>query len=253
MNVLANSELHMEWISFHAYWTKPLHAITSVNLNLYWDDLPSSFPSPLETEIGTGWAREMRSFECYKISRVSLAFEKAMAPHSSPLAWRIPWMEKPGGLQSTGSLGVGHDWSDLAACASFFKKIILLHRVLVVACWTFRCSSRTLFAVHGLNCSSACGILVPLPGIKPACSALQGRFLTTGPPGKSQIRGFKTGNIQYCSSRCKRMRLGSQMERHGALLDVGALPKWFLTWSSSPTHCPVPPDCDQRECPWGFW
>ena len=115
MNVLANSELHMEWISFHAYWTKPLHAITSVNLNLYWDDLPSSFPSPLETEIGTGWAREMRSFECYKISRVSLAFEKAMAPHSSPLAWRIPWMEKPGGLQSTGSLGVGHDWSDLAA------------------------------------------------------------------------------------------------------------------------------------------
>ena len=36
--------------------------------------------------------------------------EKAMAPHSSPLAWKIPWMEEPGGLQSTGSLRVGHDW-----------------------------------------------------------------------------------------------------------------------------------------------
>ena len=35
--------------------------------------------------------------------------EKAMAPHSSTLAWRIPWMEKPGGLQSMGSLGVGRD------------------------------------------------------------------------------------------------------------------------------------------------
>ena len=30
--------------------------------------------------------------------------EKAMAPHSSTLAWKIPWMEEPGGLQSTGSL-----------------------------------------------------------------------------------------------------------------------------------------------------
>ena len=35
--------------------------------------------------------------------------EKAMAPYSSTLAWKIPWTEKPGGLQSMGSLGVGHD------------------------------------------------------------------------------------------------------------------------------------------------
>ena len=32
-----------------------------------------------------------------------------MAPHSSTLAWKIPWTEGPGGLQSMGSLGVGHD------------------------------------------------------------------------------------------------------------------------------------------------
>ena len=35
--------------------------------------------------------------------------EKAMAPHSSTLAWKIPWMEGPGGLQPMGSLRVGHD------------------------------------------------------------------------------------------------------------------------------------------------
>ena len=36
---------------------------------------------------------------------------KAMAPHSSTLAWKIPWTEKPGRLQSMGSLRVGHDWA----------------------------------------------------------------------------------------------------------------------------------------------
>ena len=34
-----------------------------------------------------------------------------MAPHSSTLAWKIPWTEEPGGLQSMGSLRFGHDWA----------------------------------------------------------------------------------------------------------------------------------------------
>ena len=38
-----------------------------------------------------------------------LVSEKALAPHSSTLAWKIPWMEEPGRLQSMGSLRVGHD------------------------------------------------------------------------------------------------------------------------------------------------
>ena len=37
--------------------------------------------------------------------------EKAMAPHSSTLAWKIPWTEEPGRLQSMGLLRVGHDWA----------------------------------------------------------------------------------------------------------------------------------------------
>ena len=43
-----------------------------------------------------------------------------MATHSSVLAWRISWMEKPGRLQSMGSHRVGQDWSDLAAAVSNF-------------------------------------------------------------------------------------------------------------------------------------
>jgi len=35
--------------------------------------------------------------------------EKEMATHSSTLAWKIPWMEEPGGLQSMGSQRVGHN------------------------------------------------------------------------------------------------------------------------------------------------
>ena len=35
--------------------------------------------------------------------------EEGMATHSSILAWRIPWTEEPGGLQSMGSQRVGHD------------------------------------------------------------------------------------------------------------------------------------------------
>ena len=36
--------------------------------------------------------------------------KKGMATHSSILAWRIPWTEEPGGLQSMGSQRAGHDW-----------------------------------------------------------------------------------------------------------------------------------------------
>ena len=47
----------------------------------------------------------------------ALCLEKAMAPHSSTLAWKIPWMEEPARLQSMGLLRVGHDW---ATSLSFF-------------------------------------------------------------------------------------------------------------------------------------
>ena len=50
--------------------------------------------------------------------------EKEMATQSSILAWRIPWTEEPGGLQSTGSQRVGHDW---ATSLHFTSKPLRLH------------------------------------------------------------------------------------------------------------------------------
>ena len=69
------------------------------------DDLPpraalmaqtvKNLPTTRETQVQSlGWADLL---------------EKEMATHSSVLAWKIPWMEEPGGLHSMGSLRVGHD------------------------------------------------------------------------------------------------------------------------------------------------
>ena len=45
--------------------------------------------------------------------------EKAMAPHSRTLAWKIPWMEQPGRLQSMGSLRVRRDWATSLSLLTF--------------------------------------------------------------------------------------------------------------------------------------
>ena len=47
--------------------------------------------------------------------------EKTMATHSSTLAWKIPWTEEPGRLQSMGSLGVGHDWATSLSLFTFMN------------------------------------------------------------------------------------------------------------------------------------
>ena len=45
--------------------------------------------------------------------------DKEMATHSSILAWRIPWTEEPGGLQSTGLQRVGHDWATSLSLSNY--------------------------------------------------------------------------------------------------------------------------------------
>ena len=47
------------------------------------------------------------------------SLEKAVAPHSSTLAWKIPWTEEPGRLQSMGSLRVGYDWATSLSLFTF--------------------------------------------------------------------------------------------------------------------------------------
>ena len=64
----------------------------------------------------------------------------------------------------------------------FYKKSFFLsfwlHQVLVTALQIF-------VVAHRLNCPAVCGILVPRPGIETMSPALEGRFVTTGSPGKS--------------------------------------------------------------------
>ena len=70
------------------------------------------------------WPRWFRTlvylcWDLYKsFSNIKLE-PKAMAPHSSTLAWKIPWMEEPSRLQSMGSLRVGHDWATSLSLFAF--------------------------------------------------------------------------------------------------------------------------------------
>ena len=57
--------------------------------------------------------------DTFNLRRNNLILEKAMAPHSSTLAWKIPWMEEPGRLRSMGSLRVGHDWATSLSLSTF--------------------------------------------------------------------------------------------------------------------------------------
>ena len=54
---------------------------------------------------------DLRNISLHKWNLLVSQTEKAMAPHSSTLAWRIPWTEEPGRLQSMGSLRLGHNWA----------------------------------------------------------------------------------------------------------------------------------------------
>ena len=64
-----------------------------------------------------GWPKSLLGFFHEMLQKTQMNFganpivnmEKGVAPHSSILAWRILWMEEPGGLQSMGSQRLGHD------------------------------------------------------------------------------------------------------------------------------------------------
>jgi len=58
------------------------------------------------------WEMQIRTLKMFDLGlkdRIEEELEKAMAPHSSTLAWKIPWTEEPGRLQSMGLLRVRHD------------------------------------------------------------------------------------------------------------------------------------------------
>ena len=67
--------------------------------------------SLIMSNVEQGMAFFKRILDCY--------LEKAMATHSSTLAWKIPWTEESGRLQSMGSLRVGHDWATSLSLFTF--------------------------------------------------------------------------------------------------------------------------------------
>ena len=109
------------WVYFWALYSTPLTYVSTLS------SIPHqlnhcSFILSLETKQWDSSNLILLFQNCFSYSR-SFAFpykiwnqlvyilEKEMATHSSTLAWKIPWTEKPGRLQSTGSQRVGHDWA----------------------------------------------------------------------------------------------------------------------------------------------
>ena len=60
------------------------------------------------------------------INNLRYAVEKAMAPHSSTLAWKIPWTEEPSRLQSVGSRRVWHNWAISLSSRGFWVPLHFL-------------------------------------------------------------------------------------------------------------------------------
>ena len=89
-----------------APWTVAYQAPLSMGFSRqeYWSGVP--LPSPIALTRRT-FVDKIMSLLFNVLSR--LVMEKAMAPHSSTLAWKILWTEEPGRLQSMGSLRVGYD------------------------------------------------------------------------------------------------------------------------------------------------
>ena len=88
-------------------------------------DSQESSPSPQFKSINSSVLSFLYSSTLTYIHDYRKNPEKAMAPHSSTLAWKIPWTGEPGGLQSMGSLRVGHDWAtslSLFTCMHWRRK-----------------------------------------------------------------------------------------------------------------------------------
>ena len=65
---------------------------------------------------------EMQETQVWSLGQ-EYPLEKEMETHSSTLAWKIPWMEEPGRLQSMGSQRVGHDWMTSLSIFLLFSEV----------------------------------------------------------------------------------------------------------------------------------
>ena len=85
------------------------HSFCINSINRLADNLDVSLRNPLGNHGPVGSLGIVLFYNIKYLYLLVISMEKAMAPHSSTLAWKIPWTEEPGGLQSVGSLRVRHD------------------------------------------------------------------------------------------------------------------------------------------------
>ena len=101
-------------VSFHVtlFIHLTLSSLLSMSISLF-----SMSDSPL---LPCKWILQYHfSRFCICVLEYGIYQEKAMAPHSSTVARKIPWMEEPGRLQSMGSLRVRHDWATSLSLSTF--------------------------------------------------------------------------------------------------------------------------------------
>ena len=163
-----------------------------------------------------------------------------------PVCSLWPWAEKcsPGGSGPARSPGhpvipicPAHSPAGCPRCPFFFSSffffniyvfiwlrwvLVVARGIFIAACGIFHCSVRDLslqrvgsvVAALGLSCPVACGILVPQPGIKSASPALEGAFLTSGPPRKSPRC---PSLLKHCRSLKKRKNHINHINLHCAV------------------------------------
>ena len=101
-------------------------------------------------KVGHDWATERNWTD----------WEKAMATHSSTLAWKIPWAEEPGRLLFMGSLGVGYNWSDSSSSRESAESTLAKTSIMICycCCYIFKATEYILLdVIHDLR------ILLPFP------------------------------------------------------------------------------------------
>ena len=97
-------------------WTVARRAPLSMGFSRqeYWSGLPCF---PLEDHLDP--RIKPSNTRIYGLGFFMVLEEKAMAPHSGTLAWKIPWAKEPGRLQSMGSRRVGYDWATSLSLFTF--------------------------------------------------------------------------------------------------------------------------------------
>ena len=92
-------------------WEDPLEKGKNIGYPLQYSGLENSMDRAWQVTVHgviKNWTR-LSDIHYVHGSMITIAQEKAMAPHSSTLAWKIPWTEEPGRLQSMGLQRVGRD------------------------------------------------------------------------------------------------------------------------------------------------